>query len=142
MAYFRATDPFPLESADQTQLAEFYVRLGAGRLTTTACGGCGRVAWPPRAFCAECGADQFRWTELPREGVVHAFTVQETGVPAGFESPRVFAIVTVGGHRIFTVITGGDPARVTIGQRVRLAPLRIPDDSKGQPRWLPGFTPL
>ena len=54
MTYFRATDPFPLESADHTKLHEFYTRLGEGRLVTTRCGACGATAWPPRGFCGEC----------------------------------------------------------------------------------------
>ena len=140
MPYFRAIDPFPLETAEQTTLHAFYTHLGEGRLTTTSCLGCGRTAWPPRGFCPECGSDRYEWTELPADGVVHAFTVQETGVPQGFESPRVFAIVKVGGHRLFTVLVGVDHAALRVGQQVRLSPLRVTDDSKGSPRWLPGFT--
>ena len=141
MSYFRAIDPFPLESAEHNRLHEFYTRLGDGTLSTTRCGGCGRTAWPPRAFCPECGSDAFTWTELAGEGVVHGFTVQETGLPAGFDGPRVFAIVKVDGHRVFTILVTADPSRVQIGQRVRLMPLRVTDDAKGQPRWLPAFTP-
>lgn len=141
MSYVRATDPFPLESADFTRLHEFYARLGAGRLSTTRCAGCGRTAWPPRGFCPGCGSDAFAWVDLSAEGVVHAFTVQEAGLPAGFEGPRIFAIVKVDGHRIFTVLRDADPARVAVGQRVRLAPLRVADDPRGQPRWLPAFVP-
>jgi len=33
-----------------------------------------------------------------------------------------------------------DPASVRMGQRVRLAPLRVADEPKGAPRWLPAFT--
>ena len=139
MTYFRALDPFPLESADHTKLHEFYARLGQGRLATTRCGGCGTRAWPPRGFCGECASDVFDWVELATEGVVHAFTVQETGLPAGFDSPRVFAIVKVGDLRIFTILTGGDPSTVAVGQRVRLAPMRVADDPKGNARWLPAF---
>lgn len=142
MTYFRALDPFPLQSADHTKLHEFYTRLAAGRLTTTKCRGCGRSTWPPRGFCPECGSDAFDWTDLPGEGTVHAFTVQETGLPAGFEAPRVFAIVEVDGHRVFSILAGADPAAVKLGQRVRLAPLRVADDPKGNPRWLPAFTPV
>jgi len=141
LSYFRAVDPFPLESADFTKLHEFYARLGQGTLSTTACTGCGRTAWPPRGFCPECGSDAFTWTALPAEGTIHGFTVQETGLPAGFTGPRVFAIVKVGGHRIFSILLDVDPARVAIGQRVRLKPLSIDADPKGQPRWLPAFTP-
>ena len=93
MLYFRATDPFPLESADHTKLHEFYTRLAGGRLATTRCAACGRLAWPPRGFCGECGSDRFDWADLSGRGTIHAFTVQEAGLPAGFEGPRVFAIV-------------------------------------------------
>jgi uncharacterized OB-fold protein len=142
MTYFRAVDPFPLQSADHTKLHEFYERLGAGRLSTTRCAVCGREAWPPRGFCPDCASDRLAWIDLPAEGTVHAFTVQDTGLPAGFEGPRVFAVVKLGGHRIFTVLTGADPSSVRVGQRVRLAPIRVADEPKGAPRWLPAFTPL
>jgi uncharacterized OB-fold protein len=79
--------------------------------------------------------------DLPVEGTVHAFTVQETGLPAGFAGPRVFAIVKVGGHRVFSILLDADPQRVAIGQRVRLTPLAVAVDPKGNPRWLPAFTP-
>jgi hypothetical protein len=141
VTYFRAVDPFPLESADHTRLHEFYTHLAAGRLTTTACGGCGRTSWPPRGFCPDCGSDRFEWVELPREGTIHAFTVQDAGLPAAFTAPRVFAIVNVGPHRIFSIVNGTDPTDVTIGQTVRLEPLRVADDPKGAPRWLVAFAP-
>ncbi|MGH7391051.1 MAG: Zn-ribbon domain-containing OB-fold protein [Candidatus Rokuibacteriota bacterium] len=141
MTYFRAVDPFPLESAEHTKLHEFYTRLADGRLCTTRCAGCGVTAWPPRGFCPECASDRFEWVELGREGVIHGFSIQETGLPAGFDAPRVFAVVKLGGHRIFAVVRDADPATVAIGQRVRLAPLRVSDDSQGTPRWLPAFVP-
>ena len=139
MTYFRAVDPFPLESADHTRLHEFYSHLGQGRLCTTKCAGCGAAAWPPRGFCPACTSDRFEWVELSGEGVIHGFTVQETGLPPGFDGPRVFAIVKVDGHRIFAIVRDVDPATVAIGQRVRLAPLRVDDDPKGNVRWLPAF---
>jgi uncharacterized OB-fold protein len=139
-AYFRATDPFPLESADHTKLSAFWERLAEGRLSTTECAGCGRAAWPPRGFCGECGSDQYRWIDLPDTGTVHAFTVQEAGLPAGVTGPRVFAIVTIGAHRMFSIIVDADPTRVAVGQRVRLSPIRVADDPKGNARWLPAFT--
>jgi len=141
MSYLRAVDPFPLESADFTKLHEFYARLGQGTLSTTQCAGCGRTAWPPRGFCPECTSDAFTWVDLPPDGTVQAFTVQDTGLPAGFTGPRVFAIVTVGAHRIFTILVDADPARVALGQRVRLHPLPVAPGPTGTPRWLPAFTP-
>ena len=140
MGYLRAVDPFPLEGPEHNKLHDFYARLADGRLCTTACAGCGRVAWPPRAFCPECASDRFDWVDLPAEGTVLAFTAQETGLPAGFEGPRVFAIVSVGGHRIFSILTGVGHATLAVGHRVRLAPLKVTDEPTGRARWLPAFT--
>jgi uncharacterized OB-fold protein len=140
VSYFRATDPFPLETAEHNKLHEFYARLAAGRLSTTRCTACGHTAWPPRGFCGECASDAFEWVDLPAHGTIHAFTVQETGLPAGFEGPRVFAIVKIDGHRVFAVVRDVDPALLAPGQPVRLAPLRVADDPTGTPRYLPAFT--
>jgi uncharacterized OB-fold protein len=142
LPYVRAVDPLPLESAEHNKLHAFYAHLAEGRLTTTRCRGCGRIDWPPRGFCPACTSDKFDWEELPREGRVHGFTVQETGVPAGFPRPLVFAIVEVSGLRLFAPLTGvADPGRLAIGARVRLKPIRVADDPTGQARYLPAFTP-
>ena len=141
--YVRAVDPLPLESAEHNKLHAFYTHLADGRLTTTRCRGCGRIDWPPRAFCPACTSDAFEWEELPREGRIHGFTVQETGVPVGFARPLVFAIVEISGLRMFAPLTGvADPSRLTTGLRVRLSPIRVADDPAGQPRHLPAFTPV
>jgi uncharacterized protein len=143
LPYARVVDPLPLESAEYNKLHAFYAHLAEGRLTTTRCRGCGRIDWPPRGFCPECTSDEFDWVDLPREGRIHGFSVQETGVPAGFPKPLVFAVVEVAGHRVFAPLTGvGDPARLALGSPVRLAPVRVADDPQGQPRCLPAFTPV
>ena len=141
MTYVRAIDPFPLESSDDNRMHEFYAHLAEGRLTTTACAGCRTPSWPPRGFCPECGSDRFDWIELPTEGTVHACTVQETGLPAGFDGPRVFAIVKIDGLRVFSILVDAEPSSIAVGQPVRLAPLRVADDPGGSPRWLPAFRP-
>ncbi len=142
MSYFRAIDPYPLESADQNKLHEFYEYLAASRLVTSSCRRCRRLYWPPRGFCPECAGDEFEWVDLPHEGSVHAFTVQETGMPAGFAAPVVFAIVKVGGLRIFGPVVGADPGALRVGDTVRFAPLRVADDPKGGARHLVGFAPV
>jgi uncharacterized OB-fold protein len=73
---------------------------------------------------------------------VHGFTVQETGVPAGFPRPLVCAVVEVDGLRLFAPLTGvADPSGLRVGARVRLAPVRVADDPGGQARYLLAFTP-
>ncbi|MBI4610190.1 MAG: OB-fold domain-containing protein [Candidatus Rokubacteria bacterium] len=139
MSYFRAIDPFPLESAEQNKLHEFYGHLAAGRLVTTLCTGCKRWSWPPRGFCAECGSDQYDWVDLPQEGTIHAFTVQETGIPAGFEKPLILAMVKVADFRIFARIVEAEPTAVSLGKRVRFTPVKVAPDHAGGPRYLPAF---
>jgi uncharacterized OB-fold protein len=139
MTYFRATDPYPLESAEQTKLHEFYEYLAAGRLVTTACRGCKRMDWPPRGFCPQCGGDQYDWVDLPQEGILHAFTVQETGVPAGFDKPLIFGIIKIHDLRLFSRIVETDPGALGVGKRVRFTSLRVADDSEGKHRHLPAF---
>ena len=62
-------------------------------------------------------------------------------MPAGFEGPRVFAIVKIDGLRVFSILIDAEPAKVAIGQTVRVSPLRIADDPNGNARWLPAFRP-
>jgi uncharacterized protein len=140
--YARVVDPLPLESPEHNKLHAFYAHLAEGRLTTTRCRGCGRVDWPPRGFCPACTSDAFDWVDLPHVGRIHGFSVQETGVPAGFPRPLIFAMVDVGGHRIFAPLTGvRDPAALVVGAQVRFAPIRVADDPQGRPRHLPAFAP-
>ena len=140
MSYSRATDPFPLESPEQNKLHEFYARLARGELVTTRCARCSRLAWPPRAFCPDCVTDEFTWAELPREGRVHGYSVQSTGVPSGFPSPRVFAVAAIGDLRIFAPIAGPGAETVRVGAAVRVVPVRVADDVHGKPRHVVGFT--
>ena len=102
---------------------------------------CRRLAWPPRAFCGECGSDAFEGVDLSGQGTIHAFTIQEVGLPAGCAGPRVFASVKIDGLRVFSILVDTDPAKVAIGQTVRLSPLKVADDSSGNARWLPAFRP-
>ena len=141
--YLRAVDPLPLESPEFNKLHEFYAYLAVERLTTTRCRGCARIAWPPRGFCPACTSDAYDWVDLPHEGRIHGFTVQETGVPAGYPRPLVFAVVEVAGLRIFaSLVEVRDPARLAVGGRVRFTRLRVADDPQGAPRYLPAFTPV
>jgi uncharacterized OB-fold protein len=135
-------DPLPLESAEHNKLHGFYAHLAEGRLTTTRCRGCGRTDWPPRGFCPMCTSDAFDWVDLPQEGRIHGFSVQETGVPAGFPRPLVLAVVEVAGLRVFAPIVGvADPVALAVGAPVRFTAVRVADDPQGLPRYLPAFTP-
>ena len=62
-------------------------------------------------------------------------------MPDGFAGPRVFAIVKIDGLRVFSILVDAEPAKVAIGQAVRVSPLRVADDPNGNARWLPAFRP-
>src|SRR5262249_34068554 len=125
---------------DASALTEFYAALADGRLTTTECVTCGAAHFPPRpGFCPSCATgERPRWVELPSEGRIVEFTIQEAGTPPGFRPPIVFAVVEVGKVRLFTTVTG-NPAEIEIGSTVYLRPIRIADNPDGSPRYLPGF---
>jgi uncharacterized OB-fold protein len=96
--------------------------------------------WPPRGFCPACTSDAYDWVDLPQQGRVHGFTVQEAGVPAGFPRPLVLAVVEVAGLRIFApLLDVADPSRLAVGVPVRFTRIRVADEPGGRPRYLPAF---
>jgi uncharacterized OB-fold protein len=137
--YWRVADPYPLQSAGFNGLNEFYLHLGDGRLTTTRCRGCEKVYWPPTNFCPQCLAGGFDWVALPNEGRVHAFCVQEAGVPQGFRPPLVFGVVALAGLRIFSLILCSDPKKIAVGETVRFKPIEVTGEPGGERRLLHAF---
>lgn len=139
--YLRTTDPYPLQSAEFNGLQEFYAHLKEGRLTTTECRQCHSAYWPPRRFCPRCLTDEFVWIDLPQQGTIHAFTIQEAGVPHGFSAPLVFALVKVASLLIFSRIVGSDPGKIAVGQRVKFTTFAVTDGPGGAGRALLAFEP-
>ncbi len=103
-------------------------RLEAGR-----CTGCGKVLFPPRRVCPECGATEFQLVILPRTGKIATFTVVRVP-PAGFvdQTPLPIAIVELSnGVRVMAQV--GDVADVSeleVGMEVRLEFRRIQSDGE------------
>lgn len=137
--YFRAIDPFPLQGNKNTRLTPFYEALRDERLVTTACTQCEQRHWPPRVVCPNCLSDQLDWVALPNQGTIHAFTIQETGVPPGFPRPLIFAVVSIEELRIFTRLVETESAQVQRGLTVVLSPSAVGPDPEGEERYLPTF---
>ncbi len=133
--YYYALDPYPQETEYQNRIYKFYEALKEGRLTSTQCKDCGHVSWPPRIVCPECVSDRLEWVELPKEGEITAFTIQESGVPMGFKAPLIFAMVKIGKIKFLSRIVDVDPSEVEIGSKVKLRVLEASYD-----RVLPAFT--
>lgn len=119
--YIYILDPYPQQTPDQTRLYPFFEHLRQGRLTTSRCRKCGALPWPPRVVCPECTSDDLEWHELPREGRIYVFTVQEAGLPPGYDPPVIFALIDLAnGLRLLSVIEESDPNAVKNGAEVEL----------------------
>lgn len=137
--YFRAIDPYPLQSAEHNKLHVFYECLAGGRFVTTKCTDCERQSWPPRAFCDRCASDRFEWVDLPSEGTIHGFSIQETGVPVGFKAPLMFAVVKIADLRVFAPLIDAAIEAVAIGARVQVAPMKVAPEAGGAERYVVAF---
>ncbi len=137
--YYRAIDPFPLQGDQNTRLSPFYEGLRAQKLLTTFCPQCALRHWPPRVVCPECLSGRLAWIELPSRGTVHAYTIQDAGVPPGFPCPAIFAVVCVEGLRIFTRLVETEPSQVERGRTVHLCPSAVGQGPEGDERYVPTF---
>jgi len=98
------------------------------RLEAAKCTVCGKVHYPPRAACSQCGARTFETIVLPRDGKVVTFTVVRVP-PAGFteQTPLPIALVELAeGVRVMVQIGDvADPESLEIGMPVRLEFRRV-----------------
>jgi len=103
------------------------------RLEAEKCTACGKVHYPPRVACSQCGAKTFETIVLPREGKVVTYTVVRVP-PAGFteQTPLPIALVELAdGVRVMVQIGDvGDPDSLEIGMPVRLEFRRISWDGE------------
>ncbi len=95
--YAVTMDMYPLQSKDFNRIYPFYDNLKQGRLTTTRCLRCAKVAFPPRVVCPDCLSDTLEWVDLPTRGKVLVVTEEEVGVPLGFETPLIHALIDLDG---------------------------------------------
>jgi uncharacterized protein len=135
--YWSCIDLFPLETEEHNRIFPFYENLRQGRFTTTKCKGCGAKPWPPRVVCPECMSDNLEWVDLPTTGILDTFTVEEVGVPMGFENPLVHGLVKIqNGPTLFSRIVDAHPEKLKEGISVKLKVIPIDRD-----RVIYAFTP-
>ncbi|MFZ5649259.1 MAG: Zn-ribbon domain-containing OB-fold protein [Bacillota bacterium] len=120
--YAVTMDMYPLQSPEFNRIHPFYENLKAGRLTTTKCGDCGHRAFPPRVICPECLSENLDWTDLPTTGRVLVATEEEVGVPLGFETPLIHALIDLGGQlTMFARVKGCGMGDLKEGDQVKLS---------------------
>jgi uncharacterized protein len=94
--YPSTMDMWPLEAKEFNRVWPFYENLKQGRLTTTKCKDCGVVSYPPRVICPECYSENLEYIDLPKKGKVIVFSEEVKGVPLGFQSPLIHAVIDLG----------------------------------------------
>jgi len=135
--YWSSTDLYPLETEEHNRIFPFYENLKQGRFTTTKCKECGAQPWPPRVVCPECMSDDLEWVDLPTTGILDTFTVEEIGVPMGFENPLIHGLVKLeNGPTLFSRIFDAKPEELQEGMTVILKVIPIDRD-----RVIYAFTP-
>ena len=105
---------------------EFYRLLKERQFKTTRCKACGEAALPPRMFCPVCFKADVEWIELPRKGVLFAFTQQERSLRFG--KPDVIGVVDLPGvGRLLTRIDAHFES-LAIGMEVEMDFLDVSDE--------------
>jgi uncharacterized protein len=126
--YPATMDMWPLEAKEFNRVWPFYENLKQGRLTTTKCKSCGHVAYPPRVICPECYSEDLEYIDLPKTGKVIAFSEEIKGVPIGFTSPLIHALIDLGQPipRLLSKIVNCAAGELKQGDEVQLVVFDVP----------------
>jgi uncharacterized protein len=120
----------PVVSAD-TEF--FWAGAAAGELRLQRCGECGALRHPPGPACPRCGALKQEYAVAAGTGTVYSYVVHRHPPLPGRRLPVVVALVELDeGVRMVGELRGVDPARVRIGD-----PVRVVFDELGLPAWEP-----
>ena len=127
--YPSTMDMWPIEAKEFNRVWPFYENLKQGRFTTTKCKDCGFVAYPPRVICPECYSENLEYVDLPKKGKVMVFSEEVKGVPLGFQSPLIHAVIDLGAdpvRRLLTRIINCPAGALKQGDEVQLTIFEIP----------------
>jgi uncharacterized protein len=111
------------------------------RLIATACAGCGLVAFPAATACLRCGGARLDERLLAPRGTLWTFTTQgfrPPSPPYDADDEGHFAPFAVGyvelpdGILVEARLTEADPARLRIGQPMRLVLVPYTRDGEGR----------
>ena len=119
--YIATMDIYPQESKEFNRMHPFYESLKQGRFKTTRCKDCGLQSFPPRVVCPDCLSENLEWVDLPTRGKVKVLTEEEVGVPLGFETPLIHALIDLAGKlTIFSRVANCKVGQLKEGDEVQL----------------------
>ena len=102
------------------------------RMEASKCSKCGKVLFPERLICPDCGSKEFVKYTLPGKGKLVTYTIIRTA-PSGFEDLVPYAVGIIkldDGVQILAQITDCDPETLKIGDKVVAKFRRINEDRK------------
>ncbi|HBA54007.1 Zn-ribbon domain-containing OB-fold protein [Syntrophorhabdus aromaticivorans] len=128
--YPATMDLWPIQAKEFNMVYPFYENLKQGRFTTTKCKDCGHVMFPPRGvICPECYSENLEYIDLPTKGKVLIFTEEVKGVPLGYDSPLIHAVIDLGVEpcrRMITKIVNCPAGVLKRGDEVQLSVFEVP----------------
>lgn len=127
--YPATMDMWPIQAKEFNRVWPFYENLKQGRLTTTKCKDCNTVAFPPRVICPECYSENLEYIDLPTKGKVIVFSEEVKGVPLGYESPLIHAVIDLGvepARRVMSRIINCPAGFLKRGDEVQLVVFDVP----------------
>jgi uncharacterized protein len=122
-------DLWPIEAKEFNRVWPFYENLKAGRFTTTKCKDCGHAAFPPRVICPECYSENLEYIDMPKKGKVVVLSEEVKGVPLGFQSPLIHAVIEFSGgpvKRMISKIVNCAAGALQRGDEVQLVVFDVP----------------
>jgi uncharacterized OB-fold protein len=128
----------------QVPLVEYLALGDDPHLVAHECTSCGARFFDRRNACASCSSTAgFRDVDVPREGVLKAYTIVAFAAP-GVPVPFVAGVVDCDGTsvRANVINTDPDPEHVKLGMKLRLATYPIGTDSAGNEAVGFGFEPI
>ncbi len=127
----------------QVPLVDYLVLDDPPHLTAHRCTGCSATYFDRRNACASCSGTDFVTVDVPRKGTLRAYTIvafAAKGVPV----PYVAALVDCDGIKVRGNVVGvdADPAKLSLGMKVRLTTFPMGTDAAGTEAVAFGFAPL
>lgn len=102
------------------------------RLEAAKCQQCGKILFPPRRVCPQCGNETFDTVRLPDRGKVVTFTVIRVA-PKEFaqQAPYIIGIIELeNGVRLTSQIVDCSPEEVSTGKNVEMVFRKIQEEGK------------
>jgi uncharacterized OB-fold protein len=125
------------ETADP-DTAGFFAAAAREELAVCACGACGAVLHPPRAYCAACGRWETVWRTVSGRGRLYSWTTVEHQTHRAFPVPYTIVLVELDDApeaRLVGYLPGRPELEAGMPMRVWFEP--VDEDGTRLPQWRP-----